>query len=144
MKKLIFTILVIFALILLSYIQEFLFFAKYYGTELGTLVSSLALVGGLVTFFIQRNDSLKIQEPESYHNFIKPLVEGECGVTYQDRQIAVLFGLKEYERHHSVSLHILKGSYQQWSNGDKKDKIERVLAEMERTIKFLEERVRAF
>jgi hypothetical protein len=78
----------------------------------------ITIIGGLATaiwtVFCHFDAKRKIrdwQEFEAYHKLIKELVEPseKSGVIYLDRQIAVVFELRHFQRYYPVTERILNG-----------------------------------
>lgn len=75
----------------------------------------------------------------SYHRLIKELVEGDSGGTRMDRQIAVIFELRNFKNYYEVSLRILKGPRKDWEGENNKNK--RLLDELDLSIAFPEKKL---
>ncbi len=120
--------------------EEFLKFVleliKIYGIQLGIIGAVIASVSSLIKFTKERSRELYWKEFEVFHNLIKELVEGasENKVMFLDRQIAIVFELRNFQRYYPVSLRILQGLRETWS-----DKIDgRLIKEINLTIKCIE------
>ncbi|MDR2695280.1 MAG: hypothetical protein LBC79_02745 [Deltaproteobacteria bacterium] len=99
-----------------------------------TVPGLVIIGGGLLRFFFERWDKRKRDEFEIYHNLIKELVEPnpQTEKIYLDRQIAIVFELRNYKRYYEVSLRIIKDNLADWES------YQRLLTEAKLTINYVE------
>ena len=112
-------------------------FIKDYGTQLSAIGAMIAFIFVVYKYQIERKTTLFWKEFEAFHKLIKELVEPESGTQTMklDRQIAVLFELRNYKRYYPVSLRILEGLKASWET---KEANERLVNEIKLTIIHIE------
>lgn len=79
----------------------------------------------------------------AYHDLIKQLVEGENphGAMRLDRQIAVIFELRNFKEYYPVTLRILRGLKESWGGSEKKTGSSRLGEELDETIAYIERKI---
>jgi hypothetical protein len=88
------------------------------------------------TYVDQRKRELRDKRFETFHKLIRDLVEPSEGkAMYIDRQIAVVFELRNFPEYAEVTKRILEGLRQTWSKNP--DKNSRLLTEIELTLASL-------
>lgn len=100
----------------------------------------VGLIVAYYSFFLPIRHYLnqrKLEEEDkrfnNYHRLIKEMVQGGGpGETYLDRQIAVVFELRNYKEYYPVTERILLGLCQTWANCDV-----RILNEINLTLAFI-------
>jgi hypothetical protein len=98
-----------------------------------TLVTSLFLA---VKYLNQRGIEIRDRRFEVYHTLIQRLVEPAPGsVMKLDRQVAVVYELRNFPEYYDVTLRILRGLQDAWKSAQG---IERLLAEIELTLAYIE------
>lgn len=113
---------------------------KTYGTQAAAWSSAFAFFWGLGKYFLERGTTQRWKEFETYHRLVKELVEPEKkdGATYVDRQAAVLFELRFYQRYYPLTKRMLNGLKQQedWS------KFPRLITEIDSTIDYISQKTK--
>lgn len=110
---------------------------------LGVVVALIAAVGAaawtLIQFITAKQAEAKRLRFETYHRLIKELVApDDAGKTYADRQIAVVFELRNFPSYAPVSRRILKGLRESWGVEAPSPARTRLLEEIDIAYKFLE------
>ena len=120
-------------------IVSILEFIKDYGTQLSAIGAMFAFIFGIYKYQIERKTTLFWKEFEVFHKLIKELVEPETqGQTMKlDRQIAIVFELRNYTRYYPVSLRILKGLKGSWD----KPELKRLIDEINISIEHIEKNI---
>lgn len=108
------------------------------------IIGLLAILAPLIWAVCQHYSSLKqeqqAKEFDNYHRLIKELVQpaNPDELMYLDRQMAIVYELRNFKRYYPVTYRILKGLKKQWEEKDAK--YQRLLNEISLTIAFLEKR----
>jgi len=112
---------------------------------LGVLLGAGPALWAVVQFILVRRAEQKKHRFETYHNLIKQLVDRENPDQPKklDRQIAVVFELRDFKHYFPVSLRILKGLRGDWSDGSygPEGKRDRLLEEIDLAIEYMQKRV---
>jgi len=101
----------------------------------GVITAASLMIGGfwgLIKFLEQVRD----KRFKTYHKLLDWLVNEQAysdGKIKLDRQIAVVYELRNFPSYFGVSKRILRGLQEQWKGGDK-----RILNEIELTISYME------
>lgn len=121
-------------------LAEFLSAINKYGGSFGAVI---AFGWAVWQFFDVRRRDFRNREFEVYHRLIKELVqpEKEAGI-FLDRQIAIVFELRHFDRYHELSTRLLAGLREQWGQGSDVAKYRRLLEEIDLTLMHLERRAR--
>lgn len=106
---------------------------------LGLLIVVLPLAWSAWEYMRLKRRDLRQERFKTYHELIKLLVERESSDTPKmlDRQIAIVYELKNFKEYFPVSLRILKGLREEWKEYGPKDKRERLLAEIDESISHI-------
>jgi hypothetical protein len=105
--------------------------------DLTVVVAILGVAVPAWQFFLVKRSENRRHAFETYHRLIDDLV-GANGTAKLDRQIAIIFELRNYLHYYEVSLRILKGLRDEWK-GPEKNK--RLIEEMNLTIIYLESKI---
>ena len=99
-------------------IEDILNFIKDNQIELYVLGVTIAFLFSIYKYYINRKTELYWKEFEIYHKLLKDLVQPEVenGTMYQDRQVAIIFELKNFKRYYPISEKILKELRKTWIN----------------------------
>ncbi len=99
-------------------IEDILNFIKDNQIELYVLGVTIAFLFSIYKYYINRKTELYWKEFEIYHKLLKDLVQPEVenGTMYQDRQVAIVFELKNFKRYYPISEKILKELRKTWIN----------------------------
>ena len=109
----------------------------------------ITIVLGIISFFFTvfkyfdtKKREQDLREFETYHRLIKELVQSdnEDKSMYADRQVAIVFELKNFKRYYDLSQRILTGLKDEWKNTE--GKYTRLLHELDLTIDFLEKKAK--
>ena len=111
-------------------------FIKNYGTQLSAIGAMFAFIFAIYKYHIERKTTLYWKEFDIFHKLIQGLVEPstEKHSMYLDRQIAIIFELRNYKRYYPVSLRILKRLKISWN----KPGFMRLIEEIDITILHIE------
>jgi hypothetical protein len=110
---------------------------------LGVLLAAGPVIWGIVQFILVRRAEEKKIRFETYHSLIKQLVERENPDQPMklDRQTAVVYELRDFKHYFPVTLRILKGLREDWSDYGPKEKRDRLLKEIDLAIEYIEKKV---
>ena len=116
-------------------------FLTKYGPALSAFGAGIAFVWTIIQFLAVRAQEAKNREFEVFHKLIKELVEPPTpdGSLYVDRQCAILFELRFFLRYYPVTQRTLLGLKAKWSDLLTEGKYDRLLEEIELTLKYLQE-----
>lgn len=114
-------------------------FIKNYGTQLSAIGAMLAFIFGVYKYQTERKTTLFWKEFEVFHKLIKELVEPETPAQAMklDRQVALVFELRNYKKYYPVTLRILKGL----KNSRMKPEHKRLLNEINISIEHIENNI---
>lgn len=128
-------------------IEAFGKFATWLNTNAGilsiTVAILLAVVPAVWTFIRYlglKNRELQFERFKIYHQLIKDLVQPEAkGESMMiDRQIVIVFELRNFADYFELTLRTLQGLKRQWDTGH--PQFARLIDEMDRTIKFIQKK----
>jgi len=91
------------------------------------LFTILVVISGGLWAFVKFRDQVKDKRFKTYHDLIGWLVDEqirEKGLIKLDRQIAVVYELRNFPKYFEVSTRILEGLAQDWKDGDPRIKKE--------------------
>jgi hypothetical protein len=117
---------------------------NWLNTNAGVLSLILAVVltlGPLIFSALRyiklRSDELRFKRFEIYHRLVQQLVAPEPGsdVVYLDRQIAVVYELRNFPEYYEVSIRVLRGLQGSWAATGTSH--QRLLEEMEYSIEYM-------
>lgn len=102
-------------------IEEILNFIKDNQIQIYVLGVTITFLFGVYKFYIRRKTELYWKEFEIYHKLLKDLVQPEVenGSIYLDRQIAIIFELKNFKRYYPISEKILKELRKTWISNNR-------------------------
>jgi hypothetical protein len=109
---------------------------------LSVILAAIPILWGSFSYIKIKNKEAKYLQFKTYHDLIRQLVEPEKPGSnlYLDRQIAVIFELREFKKYYPVTLRILQGLKESWT---KPAVPLRLHQELDLTIKFLVKRSRS-
>ncbi len=111
--------------------KEFIMFS------VGGIATMISVLLSVYKYFDNKNREQKQNEFKYFHQLIKELVEPEENKQiYLDRQTAIIFELRNFERYHEYSLRMLKGFIK-----DERWKKEKLVEEIKLTISFIEKKI---
>lgn len=105
----------------------------------GLIVAYFSLILPIRQYLNQRKLDERDKRFNNYHRLIKELV-GPDGTVLMDRQIAVVFELRNYPEYYDVSKRILLGCRNSWSNTNQS--LERLIQEIDYTIIYIDKKNR--
>jgi hypothetical protein len=119
---------------MIAYLFEFI---KTYGTQLSAIGAAIVFGFGVYKFQVERQTELFWKEFEVYHKLVKELVEPpEQGAPiYVDRQAAIIYEMRNFERYYPFTLRMLEGLNQEWASASNLHP--RLLKEIRLTIEHL-------
>lgn len=103
-----------------------------------TLLSILITAVTTIWYIILKGKEIKQKRFEVYHSLlIKGLVQSDevNEKMYIDRQIAIVFELRNFSEYYELSLRLLNGIYPYW---EERKINQRLLDEAQKTIKYIE------
>jgi restriction endonuclease S subunit len=106
------------------------------GPALGFIATLVAAIIPLYQFTRNKKAEERRNNFDNYHKLIQELVDPAAPKL--DRQIAIVFELRNFEKYFPVSIRILKGLKDQWEKN--KDYL-RLLQEIDLTLSYMEKRV---
>jgi len=112
-------------------------------SQLGMLLAVLPIVWAAVQYLWAQRNELKHRRFETYHDLIKSLVQREDPnqPMMLDRQIAIIFELRNFKEYYPVSLRILRGLKESWSNYGPEEKRPRLQVELDESITYIEKKI---
>jgi len=110
---------------------------------LGIVLAALPIIWAVIQFILIRRAEAKRIRFETYHSLVKQLVERENPDQPMrlDRQIAVIFELRNFKHYFPVTLRILKGLRTDWANYGPPEKRARLMEELELAITHIQKKV---
>jgi hypothetical protein len=112
-------------------------------SQLGILFAVIPIVWAAVQYLWAQRNELKHRRFETYHELIKSLVQREepNQPMMLDRQIAIIFELRNFKEYYPVSLRILRGLKESWSDYGSEDKRYRLQAELDESISYISKKI---
>ncbi|WP_281525442.1 hypothetical protein [Alistipes dispar] len=103
---------------------------------IGVIISFLAIIIPLYRYILDRSSKLKDARFITYHDLIKHLVEPEDGKNnlMLDRQIAIVFELRNFPDYHELTYRMLLDLKEQWDQPTYK----RMIREINYTTRYIE------
>jgi len=130
---------------MISELKDLLTWANTNAGVLSIIVAIILAVIPAIWSFIRylnlKNRQLQFERFKIYHQLIKDLVQPETdGKSMMlDRQIAIVFELRNFPEYYELTLRTLQGLERQWDTGH--PLIKRLLYEMALTIKYIKRKV---
>jgi hypothetical protein len=111
--------------------------------SLGVLLGAGPTIWAIAQHILNKRAEAERQQFETYHSLIKQLVEREDPNQPMrlDRQIAIVFELRNFKRYYPVTLRILRGLKQDWETYGPKEKRIRLHEELDLAIEFIQRKV---
>ena len=102
-------------------IEDILNFIKDNQIQLYVIGVTIAFLFSIYKFYIRRKTELYWKEFEIYHKLLKDLVQPEVenGSVYLDRQVAIVFELKNFKRYYPISEKILRELRKKWISNNR-------------------------
>jgi len=113
------------------------------GTALGIVLALIPIIWAAIQYILIRRAEERRVRFTTFHNLIKQLVERESPnePKHLDRQIAVIYELRNFKEYFPVTLRILKGLKSDWDSYGPPEKRKRLIEEVDLTIKHIERKV---
>lgn len=110
---------------------------------LGIVLVIIPLAWATYSYLSIKKQDLKERRFLAYHKLIQQLVEGEKPDQPMrlDRQIAVIFELRNFKEYFPVTLRILRGLKESWADYGPKDKRNRLHEELDEAISHIERKL---
>jgi hypothetical protein len=110
---------------------------------LGVVLVIIPLAWTVFTYLSIKKQDLKERRFEAYHKLIQQLVEREDPnqPLRLDRQIAVIFELRNFKEYFPVTLRILLGLKESWVDYGPKQKRNRLHEELDESISFIKSKL---
>ncbi len=111
--------------------------------QIGILTATLPVVWAAVQYLASKRTELKHRQFETYHSLIKALVQREDKdqPMMLDRQIAIVFELRNFKDYFPVSLRILRGLKETWADYGPEEKRRRLHEELDLSIRHISKKV---
>jgi hypothetical protein len=112
-------------------------------STLGIVFGVIPTVWAIIQFILNKRAEEKRLQFETYHKLIKQLVEREDPNLPMrlDRQIAIIFELRDFKHYFPVTLRIFKGLKNDWAEYGPVDKRQRLIEELDLAITFIAKKV---
>ena len=106
-------------------------------TIIGIIISFITLIIPIYKYLLDRNSALRDRRFKTYHQLIKQLVEPEDGKDWilQDRQIAVIFELRNFPEYYELTKRMLIDLKKQWESDLRN---QRIIKEITYTIYYIQ------
>lgn len=113
-------------------------------TQIGVLLTALPILFAVVQFILAKRFEARRVRFETYHSLIKQLVERENPQLPMrlDRQVAVVYELRNFPHYYPVTLRILQGLKVSWSAYGPENKRGRLLTEIDLAIEHISAKLR--
>lgn len=113
------------------------------GSGLGVVLVLIPLAWAVFTYLSVKRQELKEQRFQAYHKLIQSLVERErIEIPMSlDRQIAIIFELRNFKEYFPVTLRIFKGLKESWAEYGLDKKRERLHEELNLAINYIEKKL---
>jgi hypothetical protein len=107
-------------------------------TAFGVLLAAMTFVWSAYGFIVVRRKEQQTHEFEAFHRLIKELVspDPDTKSTWIDRQMAAVFELRHFPRYYEVTVRILGGLREHWSNIPDPE-IHRLIEEIDLTLEHI-------
>jgi hypothetical protein len=106
---------------------------------IGIGIAYFSLILPIIQFLKSKNSDDKEKRFKNFHQLIKELVQPDekTNLTFIDRQVAVIFELKNLPDYYDVSLRILTGLKNDWHKPPDNPGNTRLIAEFDLTIDYI-------
>jgi len=111
--------------------------------QLTIILAAIPIIWAAIQYLWAKKQEIKHRQFETYHNLIKSLVQRENPdqPMMLDRQIAIIFELRNYKSYYPVSLRILIGLKETWKDYGPDDKRPRLQEELDESISYIQKRL---
>ena len=113
------------------------------GSGLGVVLVLIPLAWAVFTYLSVKRQELKERRFQAYHKLIQSLVERDRPEISMrlDRQIAIVFELRNFKEYFPVTLRIFKGLKESWAESGPDKKRERLHEELDLAIAHIEKKL---
>ena len=111
--------------------------------QIGIFLAIIPIVWASIQYLWSKRTELKHRQFETYHALIKSLVQREDKdqPMMLDRQIAIIFELRNFKEYYPVSLRILKGLKESWKEYGPVEKRNRLHEELDLAIEHISKKI---
>lgn len=110
--------------------DDFAYISNHWIELVGLILGILAFLVPIYKFFRNKNEEQRDRYFKTYHELIKQLVQGEGEKIMLDRQLAIIFELRNYPTYYELSERILLVLKDSWKN-------DRISKEVDLTVKYI-------
>jgi len=103
---------------------------------LALFVASAASAAALIQYFSIKRSEDRARKFSDYHQLLQDLNEGKQGGQYIDRQMAIIFELRNFESYYPVTVRILERSIATWG-ATPNDYLKHVSSEAQKNLDFI-------
>ena len=120
-----------------NFITWFINNAQILSIIVAILVAVVPALWTFIRYLNLKNKELQHERFKIYHELIRELVQPDTPgqPMSMDRQIAVVFELRNFKEYYELSLRMLEGLYETWAD----PRFSRLLKEIQHTIKYISE-----
>lgn len=120
-----------------AFIMRFKQNAQMIFTIIGILIVVIPALWSFISYLILKNKELRHERFKIYHELIRELVQPDTPgqPMSMDRQIAVVFELRNFEEYYEVTLRMLEGLKKAWAD----PQFDRLTKEIVHTIAYIAE-----
>lgn len=110
---------------------------------LGVFIALVPIIWGALQYLSLKRSEIRQKEFENFHSLIRQLVErDDPNVPLKlDRQTAIVFELRNYRPYFEVSIRILTGLKEDWSEYGPDNKRSRLMEEIDATIAHMQSKI---
>lgn len=110
---------------------------------LGVLIALIPIIWGALQYLSLKRGEIRQREFENFHRLIRQLVErDDPNIPLKlDRQTAIVFELRNYKPYFDVSIRILTGLKEDWTEYGPNNKRSRLMAEIDATISHMQSKI---
>ncbi|MBA6262190.1 MAG: hypothetical protein V7780_06895 [Colwellia sp.] len=116
-----------------------------HSNQIAIIIALIPITWGIIQYLFGKRLELKQQRFVIYHDLIKLLVQREDPKQpiMMDRQIAIIFELRNFKDYYPVTLRILTGLKKSWENYKPEEKISRARLheELDLSIEFISNKI---
>lgn len=105
--------------------------------DYSSLIGAIPIIAGGIWGFFKFREHVKDKRFKTYHDLIDQMVNEQREADRKiklDRQIAVIYELRNFQEYFDVSIRILKGLKKEWENNNNP----RVIEEIDLTLDYME------
>jgi hypothetical protein len=124
-------------------VQEIIDWINTNSGWLGVFIALVPIIWGALQYLSLKRSEIRQKEFENFHSLIRQLVErDDPNVPLKlDRQTAIVFELRNYRPYFEVSIRILTGLKEDWSEYGPDNKRSRLMEEIDATIAHMQSKI---